>query len=136
MLVIEDENDLSGLPQSSIDAAAEAAKEAGHEGKWLFTLQKPSMIPFLQYADNRELREKIYRGYFMRGNHDDEYDNKDVILNIVNLRSEKAKLLGYKTYADFIIDKNMAKTPENVYSFLDQVMEPALESAIKDRDEM
>lgn len=135
-LIIEDEKDLSGLSQGSIDAAAETAKEAGLDGKWVFTLQKPSMIPFLQYANNRELREKIYRGYFMRGNNNDEFDNKEVIKNIVNLRAEKAKLLGYETHADFIIEKNMAKTPENVYDFLDQVMEPALEAATEDRELM
>jgi peptidyl-dipeptidase Dcp len=135
-LIIEEEKDLAGLPQGSVDAAAETAKEEGMEGKWVFTLQKPSLIPFLQYADNRDLREKIYRGYYMRGNNNDMYDNKEIIFNIANLRSEKAKLLSYDTYADFIIDKNMAKTPEKVYEFLDQVMEPALEAAISDRDEM
>ncbi len=135
-LIIEDEADLAGLPQGSIDAAAEAARNADMEGSWVFTLQKPSMIPFLQYADNRDLREKIYRGYFMRGNNNDEFDNKEAIHNIVNLRSEKARLLGYDTYGTYIIDKNMAKTPENVYVFLDKIMEPALIAAATDRDEM
>ena len=135
-LIVEDESDLTGLPQGSVDAAAETAKEAGMEGKWFFTLQKPSMIPFLQYADNRDLREKIYRGYFMRGDNNDEFDNKVAILNIVNLRVEKAKLLGYNTFAEYIIANNMAKTPENVWQFLDEIMEPALAAAIDDRDEM
>jgi len=82
-LVIEDEADLSGLPEGVIVAAADLAEKEGMSGKWAFTLQKPSMIPFLQYANNRVLREKIYRGYFMRGNNNDKFDNKESILNIV-----------------------------------------------------
>lgn len=136
LLVIDNEEDLAGLPDGSVSAAAEAAADAGMEGKWVFTLAKPSMIPFLQYADNRDLREKIYRGYFMRGNHNDEYDNKEAIRNIVNLRAEKAALLGYENYADYIIEKNMASTPENVYDFLDELMVPALEVAKNERAEM
>ncbi|MFH2095701.1 MAG: peptidase M3, partial [Bacteroidota bacterium] len=89
-LIIEDEKDLAGLPQEVKEAASITARDNGLEGKWVFTLQKPSMIPFLQYADNRDLREKIYRGYFMRGNNDNTSDNKEVMRKIVNLRSEKA----------------------------------------------
>jgi peptidyl-dipeptidase Dcp len=94
------------------------------------------MIPFLQYADSRALREKIYRGYFMRGNNNDEFDNKEAILNIVTLRAEKAELLGYDSYAGYVISDNMAETPENVNEFLGGIMEPAMEAAIRDRDEM
>jgi len=135
-LVIDKEDDLSGLPEGSKAAAAELASSEGMDGKWVFTLQKPSMIPFLQYADNRALREKIYRGYFMRGNNNDEFDNKEAILNIVTLRAEKAELLGYDSYAAYVISNNMAKTPENVSDFLNGIMEQALEAAIRDRDEM
>lgn len=135
-LLVNNEEDLAGLPDGSIAAAAELAKSEGNEGAWAFTLQKPSMIPFLQYADSRTLREKIYRGYFMRGNNNDEFDNKEAILNIVILRAEKAELLGYDSYAGYVISNNMAETPENVYEFLGGIMEPALEAAIRDRDEM
>jgi peptidyl-dipeptidase Dcp len=136
MLVVEKPEDLEGLPEEVINAAAVEAKAAGMEGKWIFTLQKPSLIPFLTYAKNRDLREKIYRGYFMRGDNNNEFDNKEVILNIVNLRAEKARLLGYETYADYIIENNMAKTPEAVTAFLNDIMVPALAIAKKDRDEM
>jgi peptidyl-dipeptidase Dcp len=135
-LVIDKKEDLAGLPQEAIDAAAGTAKEAGLDGKWVFTLQKPSMLPFLQYAENRNLREKLYRGYFMRGNNNNEFDNKEVVLNIVNLRSEKAKLLGFKSHADYIISDNMAKTPENVYRFLESLMKPAQLVAKRDLAEM
>jgi peptidyl-dipeptidase Dcp len=136
ILIVDKKEDLEGLSQDIIDAAAIAAKELKQEGKWVFTLQKPSMIPFLQYAKNRALREKLYRGYFERGNNNDKFDNKEVILKIANLRAERAKLLGYKNYAEYGISNNMAKTPQNVYDFLNKVMEPAQAAAIRDRDEM
>jgi peptidyl-dipeptidase Dcp len=135
-LVVEKLEDLEGLSKEAIDAAAETAKASGLEGKWVFTLQKPSLLPFLTYASNRELREKLYRGYFMRGNNNNEYDNKDIILKILNLRVEKAKLLGYETFADYIIENNMAKTPQAVSEFLNELMLPAMAIAKKDRDEM
>jgi peptidyl-dipeptidase Dcp len=116
-------------------AAEEAAKDS-MEGKWVFTLQKPSMIPFLQYAENRELREKIYRGYFMRGNNNNEADNKEVISKIVRLRDERAKLLGFDNHAAYVIDVNMAKTPQEVYSFLEKVWKPALEVAKSEKAAM
>ena len=135
-LVIDSKADLDGLPEASITAATDDAKKAGLEGKWIFTLQKPSMLPFLQYAKNRALREKLYRGYFMRGNNNNEYDNKELVLTIMNLRSEKAKLLGFKTHAEYVISNNMALTPEKVYTFLEDIMKPAQEVAKRDRDEM
>ncbi|MGE0078187.1 MAG: M3 family metallopeptidase [Bacteroidales bacterium] len=135
-LVIENEADLAGLSKDIIEAAAINAKQFGLEGKWVFTLQKPSMIPFLQYSAKRDLREKLYMGYLMRGNNNDDFDNKQIILDIANLRAERAKLLGYKNYAEYIISNNMAKTPEAVYDFLNKVMEPALVAAKRDRDEM
>jgi len=135
-LIVDNKNDLDGLPQASIDAAAQDAKTSGLEGKWIFTVQKPSMLPFLQYAKNRSLRKKLYSGYFMRGNNNDKFDNKELIVTIMNLRAEKAKLLGYKSHADYVISNNMAQTPENVYSFLTDLMKPAQEVARRDRDEM
>jgi len=136
ILVVDNLVDLAGLPQDIIDAAVLTAKDFKQEGKWVFTLQKPSMLPFLQYAKNRALREKLYRGYFERGNNNDKFDNKETILKIANLRAERAKLLGYNTYAEYGISNNMAKTPQNVYDFLNKVMEPAQTAAIRDRDEM
>ena len=135
-LVISDKKDLDGLPQGVIDGATETAKEKGMEGKWVFTLSKPSMIPFLQYAKNRDLREQIYRGYFMRGNNDNKNDNKETISKIVKLRVEKARLLGFDSYAAYVVDDNMAKTPANVNSFLDKLWTAALPVAKKEADEM
>jgi peptidyl-dipeptidase Dcp len=112
------------------------AKKAGQEGKWVFTLQKPSMLPFLQYAENRSLREKLYKGYLNRGNYDNAFDNKQVIANIIKLRDERAKLLGYPNFAAYVVDDNMAKTPENVDNFLMKLWVPALERAKKERDDM
>ncbi len=135
-LVIEDEKDLAGLPKAVIENAASTAKEFDMEGKWVFTLQKPSMIPFLQYAENRDLREKIYRGYFMRGNNNNKFDNKEILAKMANLRVEKAKLLGYDSYADYVIDINMAKTPERVEEFLTKIWKPALEVAKTEANDM
>jgi len=135
-LVVDNEADLSGLPEGVISAAAEEADKAGTAGQWVFTLQKPSLIPFLQYADNRDLREKIYRGYFMRGDNDNEFDNKEVLAQLVELRQEKAELLGFDNHAVYITDNNMAKTPENVYDFLYKLWKPALEVAKEERAEM
>jgi peptidyl-dipeptidase Dcp len=131
-LVVDKKEDLAGLPDDVISRAADAAKKAGEEGKWVFTLAKPSMLPFLQFSEKRDLREKLYRGYFMRGDNDNDNDNKEVIKKIVKLRDQKAKLLGYKNYADYVISINMAKTPEAVYSFLMELWEPALKMAKAD----
>ena len=131
-LVISDKKDLEGLPQGVIDGAAETAKEKGLDGKWVFTLSKPSMIPFIQYARNRDLREQIYRAYFMRGDNGNENDNKETVAKIVKLRVDKAKLLGYDSYAAYVIDENMAKTPANVDSFLAKLWDSALPVARKE----
>lgn len=128
-LIIDKKEDLSGLPVSLIASAADAAKAAKLEGKWLFTLHNPSVMPFLQYADNRALREKIYNGYINRGNNGNKSDNKEVVKKLVTLRLEKAKLMGYKDYASFMLEDRMAKTPEKVYALLDEVWTPALAKA-------
>lgn len=127
-LVITDEKDLAGLPQSSINAARELAEAAGKEG-WLFTLQKPSWIPFLQYADNRELRKKMYLGYINRGDNNNENDNKEVIARILKLRQQKAQLFGYETFAEFQLEDKMAKTPEAAYDLLMTIWNAALPKA-------
>lgn len=135
-LVIENEEDLSGLPQSVRDAAAETANAKGLEGKWAFTMDKPSWIPFLQYADNRNLREEIYQAWMNIGNNNNENDNKEVIKEILQLRLQKAKLLGFNTFADYAIDKNMAKTPENVLTLLTQLWDAALPMATQEAKEL
>jgi peptidyl-dipeptidase Dcp len=125
-LFIDDEDDLSGLPPGVIEGAAAAAAEAGQEGKWLFTVHRPSIYPFLDYADNRELREQIFNAYIMRGDHGDDYDNKEILSKILVLRAEKAKLLGYDSHADFVLEERMAKTPDAVYGLLDDLWHPSL----------
>lgn len=128
-LVIDKKEDLAGLPESLIANAAAAAKAAGMEGKWLFTLHNPSVMPFLQYADNRALREKIFKGYINRGNDNNDADNKEVVKTLLQKRLEKAQLMGYEDYASFVLEDRMAKTSANVYNLLDEVWTPALKQA-------
>ena len=135
-LLIKNKTDLDGLPEGVIHTAAETAREKGNEGKWVFTINKPSMIPFLQYSKKRNLREKIYRAYFMKGDHNDSLDNKAIILKLVSLRLKRAKMLGYKNHAEYILEEQMAATPKNVYDLLNKVWVPALKRAKAERDEM
>jgi len=135
-LVISDKEDLAGLPQSVIAAAAETARELGEDGRWVFTLHKPSLIPFLQYAEKRDLREKMFKAYIKRGDNNDEYDNKANVARIAALRVDRAKLLGYRSHADFVLEENMAKTPENVYNLLNQLWKPALARAKAEAKEL
>lgn len=135
-LIIDNEEDLAGLPEGVIANAASAAAAAGEEGKWVFGLQKPSWLPFLQYADNRDLREQLYKAMYMRGDNDNENDNKEIINSIVNLRIEKANLLGFESHAHFVLDENMAKTPENVYNLLNEIWDYALPQAKKEAVEL
>ena len=128
-LIVDNKDDLAGLPESLVMNAEVAARSAGLEGKWLFTLHNPSVMPFLQYADNRALREKIFKGYTNRGNNGNDADNKDVVLKLITLRLEKAKLMGYDNYASFVLEDRMAKTPEQVYALLDEIWKPALAKA-------
>ena len=132
-LVIDNQEDLSGLPQASIDAAAETAAKDSLDGKWVFTIQKPSMIPFLQYADNRELRKEIYDAYVNQGNHDDEYDNKENLAKILNLRVKRAKLLGYDNHASIRTENRMAQNPENVFGLLNQLWDGILPKVKQER---
>ena len=128
-LVIDKKEDLAGLPESLIAAAAETAAADSMEGKWVFTLHNPSVMPFLQYADNRALREKIFKAYINRGNNGNENDNKEVVKQLVAARLDKAKLLGYEDFAAYVLEENMAKNEKNVYNLLDQVWTPALKKA-------
>ncbi len=131
-LVVDRQADLAGLPPGVVAAATMAAKAAKLEGKWVFGLQAPSIWPFLQYAENRELRRQILAAYVSRGDHGDANDNKAILTRIAALRGEKARLLGFPTWADFVLDRNMAKTPDRVYALLDQVWAPALAVAHKE----
>ena len=135
-LVIENEADLAGLPQTSIDAAAEQAKSDGMEGKWVFTLSKPSLIPFLQFADNRDLREQMYKAYYNRGDNNNEYDNKKLVNEMCKLRVQNAKLFGFDNYADYVLDVNMAKDSKTVDKFLIDIFNPAQKLAKKELAEM
>lgn len=125
-LVISDKKDLAGLPQELINTAADDAKTKGKEGKWVFTLSNSSVMPFLQYSSNRKLRQEIWNAYQTRGNHDDASDNKENAIKLANLRGEKARLLGYKSHAAYVLEESMAKNPENVAKLLNDLWKPAL----------
>lgn len=128
-LVVESSKDISGVPQTVTDAAADKAKEMGMTDKWVFTLSPPSMIPFLTYAENRGLREKLYTGYVKRGSNGNQFDNRQIVNDIIRLRTEKTRLMDYPSYAAFVLDDRMAKTPERVYDLLDKLWKPALDTA-------
>lgn len=135
-LVIEKKEDLSGLPEGVVAAAADAAKRANLAGKWVFTLHAPSIWPFLTYADNRELRRQILTAYTMRCNNGNEQDNKQVLYRIAALRAEKSKLLGYETFAHLTLEERMAKEPSKVFGLLNQLWKPALNLAGKELKDM
>ena len=135
-LIIDNEADLAGLPQTSIDAAAEQAKADGINGKWVFTLSKPSLIPFLQFADNRALREQMYKAYYNRGDNNNEFDNKNLINEMCKLRVQKAKLFGFDNYADYVLAINMAQDSKIVDKFLIDIFNPAQQLAKKELAEM
>ncbi len=129
VLVLDKKEDLAGLTEDIIAAAAEAAKERGMDGKWAFTLHKPSWIPFLQYSTRRDLREKIYDAYINRGDNNNAADNKKILARMAALRVTKANLLGFPTYAAWVLDDNMAKTPEAVNELLVRLWGPSLAKA-------
>ena len=128
-VTVDNVEELDGLPQANIDAAAKMAEANGQSGKYMFNMQRPSCTPVLQYCHNRELREKIYNAYYNRGNTGNEHDNKEISRQIVTLRLQKARLMGYNNYAEMILKDRMAKNPEAVYNLLDQIWAPAVKSA-------
>jgi peptidyl-dipeptidase Dcp len=131
-LVLDRAEDLAGLPPSVVAAGAEAAREAGKPGTWVYTLAAPSIWPFLQYADTRELRRQILTAYTTRCDRNDQYDTKTNVAQTAALRAERAQLLGYKSYADFVLEENMAKTPDKVYALLSQLWKPARAMALRE----
>ena len=133
-LVIDRQEDLKGLPASVVASGADAAKAAGMAGKWVYTLQAPSIWPFLQYADNRDHRKQILDAYLTRCDHNDEWDNKKIVSRIAALRVDRANLLGYKSHADFVLEENMAKNPAGVYGLLNQLWEPARQMALREAE--
>ena len=135
-LVIDSAKDLDGLPAGVVEIAAQTAKDKGLDGKWIFTLSRTSWEPFLQYAKNRDLREKLYKAMYSRCNNGNANDNKDIIKEIVNLRLEKASLLGYPSFAAYKLEETMAKTPENALKLLNDIWQYALPQAKKERDEL
>ena len=136
-MVIDNKADLAGLPDGVIAAASEQAnRDSLTQGKWVFTLQNPSVMPFLQYADKRELRNKIFNAYINRCNNNNKSDNKEIIVSLVNDRLNKAKLLGYPSFAHFVLEDRMAKTPENVYALLNKIWRPAISTAITEAKDM
>lgn len=125
-LVVDNKEDLAGLPESSIAVAAEEAGNRGLNGKWVFTLHAPSRLPFLTYADNRALREKMYKGYTSLASNDNEFNNDKNINAILKLRAQKAKLLGFNNFADYQLDDVMAKTVANAENLLMKIWTPAI----------
>ena len=134
-MVLDKREELAGLPEGVVSGAAEAAQERGLTGKWVFTLHKPSLLPFLTYSDRRDLREKLYRGYFEKGNNNNSLDNKAILVKITNLRIDKAHILGFPSFADYSLTENMAQNPDKVYTFLGQIWEPARRKALQEAAE-
>lgn len=135
-IVIDSPEGLAGLPESVRAMGAETAKQLKLDGKWAYTTQVPSMTPFLQYSARRDLREQLHRAYFMRGDRGNENDNKAIVQKIISLRAERAKLLGYPTYAHFVLEERMARDPQTVMAFLQKLWSPALERAEQEAAEM
>ena len=128
-MVIDNEDDLDGLPEEEIRQAALLAESEGEIGKWVFKPTRVSMYPFLTYSTQRDLREELYNSYIQRGDNDNEFDNKKIIAEMIALRQEKASMLGFDSHSDYVLDNSMAKTPENVNKLLQTVWEPGIEKA-------
>jgi peptidyl-dipeptidase Dcp len=135
-LVIEKKEDLAGLTDDIIEASAQVASEKGMEGKWVFTLDYPSLVPFLTYASNRALREKLYLANTTKAFKGDELDNQNIVVEIASLRHEKAKLLGYESHAHFVLEERMASNPSTVQTFLDNILNHATPAAKAETEEL
>jgi peptidyl-dipeptidase Dcp len=135
-LVLDTESDLEGLPSFLREAAAQAAEERGLSGKYVITLSRSSIEPFLQFSKRRDLREQAFKGWASRGDTGGATDNKAIIAEMAALRAERAKLLGYETFSDFKLSDTMAKTPDNVLKLLNDVWTPARKRAQEERDDL
>lgn len=135
-LILENEEDLDGLPASAKEMAAQTASEKGHEGKWVITLDYPSYVPFMTYASNRELRKRLSLAFSSKGFKGDELDNQEIVKQIVNLRNDRSQLLGYDTHAHFVLEERMAESPDKVMSFLNEIEEYGKPGAEKDVQEV
>jgi peptidyl-dipeptidase Dcp len=135
-LVVDKKDDLKGLSDDLISAAADAAKEQKMEGKWLFTLHNPSVMPFLQYAENRALRKKLWDAMQKKGNNGNKNDNNEIIKKIASLRVQRANLLGYPTHAHYVLEEQMAKNPDNVNKLLNELWKPSISKAQKEAQEI
>lgn len=133
---LTDEKDLDGLPEGEKEAAAQLASAKGKDNGWLITLDYPSYIPFMKYAKNRELRKELSIAFGSKAFHDDELDNKEIVLKIANLRFERAQLLGYKTHAHFVLEERMAESPEKVHQFLNEILEKAKPAAEREFNQL
>ena len=134
-LHITDSSELEGLPESAVEAAAHTAKSKEKDG-WIFTLHAPSYVPFMKYSSRRELRERMYMAYNTQCTHDDELNNLDIVRQLVNKRMEIARLLGFETYADYVLKKRMAENSENVYKLLNDLLEAYAPTAHKEIEEI
>lgn len=129
VMYVDKEEDLKGLPKDVISRAAKTAKDKGQEGKWAFTLQAPSYMPFMEYAENRTLREQLYKAFMSKALKGDERDNQEIVKKLAMLRAEKASLLGFNTYAEYVLEERMAEKPGKVEEFLNDLLERALPKA-------
>ena len=134
-LWIDNETDLDGLPDGAREAAAQSAEQKGKKGEWLFNLQAPSLIPFITYSAKRQLREKMWRASSSKC-FGGEFDNQNIIKKIVGLKAKRAQLLGYKDYAEYVLEERMAKNSETVFSFLTGLLEPSKKAAERDLKEV
>lgn len=135
-LVIDNEADLAGLPKDVIARAKETAEKKDKSGKWVFTLQAPSYIPFLEHAENRALRERLYKAFMSKALKGDERDNRAIVKKLVSLRAEQASLLGYNSYADYVLEERMAEAPSKVRNFLDDLLQRAFPKAKEEYEEL
>ena len=135
-MVIENEEDLDGLPAEEVRQASLLADSEGQSGKWVFKPTRVSMYPFLTYSTQRDLREELYNSYIQRGDNDNEYDNKEIIAEMISLRKEKASMMGFDSHSAYVLDNTMAKTPENVNKLLQTIWNPGVEKAKGEVEEM
>jgi|TARA_B100001093_G_scaffold226793_1_gene217338 peptidyl-dipeptidase Dcp len=135
-MVIDNEEDLEGLPAEEIRQAALLANSEGKNGKWVFKPTRVSMYPFLTYSSKRDLREELFNSYIQRGDNDNEFDNKKIIAEMVSLRKQKAEMMGFESHSDYVLDNSMAKSPENVNKLLQTIWKPGIEKAMGEVNSM